>query len=48
MEDWVNVPGHGEAQLGGNWGYQFCDGEGTVTLRGKFDRAVREGKILSF
>jgi hypothetical protein len=48
MEDWVDVPGHGEAQLRGDRGYQFRNDEGTIMLRGKFDCAVREGKILSF
>jgi hypothetical protein len=48
MKDRVDIPQHGEAQLGGNWGYQFHNDEGTVALRGKFDGTVREGKILSF
>jgi hypothetical protein len=48
MEDWVDVPGHGEAQLGGNWGYQSRNDEGTVALRREFDCAMRERKILPF
>jgi hypothetical protein len=48
VEDGVDVPGHGEAQLGGDRGYQFRDDKGTVALRGEFDRSMRERKVLSF
>jgi hypothetical protein len=48
MENRVNVPGQGEAQLGSDWRYQFCNGERTIAFGGKFDCTVGEGKILSF
>jgi hypothetical protein len=48
MEDRVNVPRRGEVELGCYWGYEFCDGKGSVTFGGQLNRSVGCRKVLSF
>jgi hypothetical protein len=33
VENGVDVPRDGEVQLGSYWGYEFRDGEGSITFR---------------